>query len=519
MADPDPAVWQDVLAHLRRHYPSLCRYWFEDIEPLEIDTGVLRLYVEHPIHLKYLQTHCTNIFTEAAQAATGHLVSVSFTGTYPDNRRFKPPTNGKRHHTNPDKPILDADSKSTPVDTPATDHPETADSEPGPVVADSQSVPLIETKPPETTRSGNAIVSTPLTSPDSSSDWHHLYDQMVLNPDYTFENFVVGPTNRLAHAASIAVAEQPGRAYNPFFIHGGVGLGKTHLLQAACQRILATDSQTRFYYTSCDSFLNQFIEAVKAGEMSDFRHHFRNIDILVVDDIHDLTGHDRSQEEFFHTFNALHQRGKQIVLSSDAAPSEIPHLEARLVSRFQQGLVARIDPPCYETRIGILKSKAAMRSLALDDDVVCFIAQRVDSNIRELEGALSQLQGMSMALNRPINLELAHEALGNPHESPAAHTVSIQVIITVVCHHFELRQSDLLSKRRHRSIATPRQIAMYFARQYTDHSLEEVGGYFGGRDHTTVMHAERKIADMRESDESFDRFMKTLEQQLRPGQK
>jgi chromosomal replication initiator protein len=324
---------------------------------------------------------------------------------------------------------------------------------------------------------------------------------LPLSPDYTFDTFVTGPCNRLPHAASIAVAEKPGKTYNPLFIHGGVGLGKTHLLQAVCQRMLERQSDARILYLSCDSFVNQFILSVETGDMHQFRNRFRQADMLVIDDIHFLTGHDRTQEEFFHTFNTLYQLQKQIILSADCPPSEIPELEDRLTSRFNWGLVARIEKPCYETRIAILKKKAKMRGLELPEDVLCYIAAKIDSNTRELEGAITKLQGMSM-LPAPtaadgdglgkIDLDLAKAALGEA-ATPEQRRITIQQIFDAVTKYYNVRLSDLQSKRRHKSIAFPRQVCMFLARRHTRYSLEEIGGYFGGRDHTTVLHAVRTV--------------------------
>ena len=219
-------------------------------------------------------------------------------------------------------------------------------------------------------------------------------EHMLLGKNHTFDQFVVGPDNRLAHAASLAVAKKPAQAYNPFFIHGGVGLGKTHLLQAICRHSMETHPSMRIYYTSCNGFMNQFLDAVQEGSLSTFRHRFRSYDLLVIDDIHDLSKRETSQEEFFHTFNSLYQAGRQIVLSSDAPPNEIPDLEERLISRFNCGLVANIERPCYETRVTILKSKARIKGVALPDDVASYIAAKIDTNIREMEGAITKLQGL-----------------------------------------------------------------------------------------------------------------------------
>jgi chromosomal replication initiator protein len=336
---------------------------------------------------------------------------------------------------------------------------------------------------------------------------------LALNPDLTFDNFVTGPCNRLPHAASLAVGDQPGKAYNPLFIHGGVGLGKTHLLQAISQRVLERNEGHRILYLSCDAFINQFINAVETGEMNQFRHRYRDVDILIIDDIHFLAGRDRTQEEFFHTFNTLYQGHKQIILSADCPPSEIPELEERLVSRFNWGLVARIEKPCYETRVAILKKKAKMRGLELSDDVVCYVAAKVDNNTRELEGAITKLQGMAMLAEGRIDMDVARQALG---ESATAEQrrVTIQNILDAVTKYYNVRLSDLQSKKRHKSIAFPRQVCMYLARRHTRFSLEEIGGYFGGRDHTTVLHAVRTVTQDVADDPEIAQQLNRLEAQL-----
>jgi chromosomal replication initiator protein len=349
---------------------------------------------------------------------------------------------------------------------------------------------------------------------DSAERPAWLDEQMLLSPDYTFESFVVGPGNRLAHAAAQAVAAKPGRAYNPYFIHGGVGLGKTHLLHAVCQSLLRAQPNLRLCYISCNAFMDLFHEAVRAGRMNDFRNRFRTADVLVIDDIHFLSKHEQTQEEFFHTFNALYQLGKQIILSSDAAPTEIPDLEERLTSRFAAGLVARIERPCFETRVSIIKSKATMLGITLPDDVPAYIAAKVDTNIRELEGALTRVRGVAMVLNQSISLELAKQALDGESASKSGNAPSLQSIIDSVTRFYDVKLTDLLSKRRHKSIAMPRQVCMYLARKHTRFSLEEIGGYFGGRDHTTVMHAVRTIEEKAGADGKLQAEVGRIEQDL-----
>ncbi len=331
--------------------------------------------------------------------------------------------------------------------------------------------------------------------------------QLQLNDDYTFDHFVVGPGNRLAHAASLAVAECPGITYNPLFIHGDVGLGKTHLLQAICHATKEQNAQAGIMYISCETFVNHFIEAVERGAMKQFRFRYRHVDLLVIDDIQFLGERERTQEEFFHTFNTLYQTQKQIILSADCSPSEIPSLENRLVSRFNSGLVARIDMPCLETRMAIIRKKARLRCIEVPEEVVSLIATQIASNIRDLEGALVKLDALSQTRNGRIDLPLAQEALGS---GPRDAAITVQQIVDSVTRYFGVRLADLQSKKRTKSITQPRQVCMYLARKLTNHSLEEVGGFFGGRDHTTVLHASRSIEAARQEDPKVNSMLEEL---------
>jgi chromosomal replication initiator protein len=336
----------------------------------------------------------------------------------------------------------------------------------------------------------------------------------AFHKDYTFDTFVSGPCNRLAHAACLAVSESPGRTYNPLFIHGSVGLGKTHLLQATCCRVALERPVSRIAFLSCETFFNHFIDAIERGQLHEFRYRYRHADVLVIDDIHFLSEHVQTQEEFFHTFNTLYQAQKQIILSSDRGPAQIPGLEERLVSRFNWGLVARIDRPCYETRVAIVRKKAKLRNINLPEDVVCFIAGRIDTNIRELEGAIAKVAMLAQVDERPMDLNLAELALG-AEPVGAAREITIDDILRAVTARFNVRLADLQSKKRSRSIALPRQVCMYLARNLTRHSLEEIGGYFGGRDHSTVLHAERTIKGMRSSDPQFQARLDLMVQEIR----
>ncbi|MEX0876111.1 MAG: chromosomal replication initiator protein DnaA, partial [Phycisphaerales bacterium] len=352
----------------------------------------------------------------------------------------------------------------------------------------------------------------------SERSWLDRDDSLPINPDYGFDQFVIGPNNQMAHAAAVAVADNPGHAYNPLFIHGGVGLGKTHLLQAICLKIKEDHPGITMHYVSCDGFMTQFMNAVQSGRMAEFRHTFRDVDLLVIDDIHFLAKRDRTQEEFFHTFNSLYQANKQIIMSSDAPPEEIPDLEERLVSRFLWGLVVKVDKPGFETRVEILKRKAEDRNLVLPDNVATEIAHHIDTNIRELEGAITKLQITASMKKRPIDLDLTREALGSEFAASMVSTGTgpgIEQIISEVSNFFHVKRAELLGKRRHKSVSHPRQIGMYLARQHTKHSLEEVGAHFGGRDHTTVMHAVRTISKKCKDDQELLGQIRNLETRLR----
>ncbi|MHC4547946.1 MAG: chromosomal replication initiator protein DnaA [Planctomycetota bacterium] len=330
---------------------------------------------------------------------------------------------------------------------------------------------------------------------------------VVLNSLYNFENFVPGPSNNFAYAAALAVADSPGKSYNPLFLHGSVGLGKTHLLQAICHRLIDRRPDMRILYLSCETFTNHFVTAVANGELDSFRFRYRHVDVLLIDDIHFLANRERTQEEFFHTFNTLYNANKQIILSSDSNPAEIPTLEERLVSRFKWGIVARIDQPVYETRVAIIARKVCMHGVEFPDEVVHFLAETVRNNIRELEGAVNKVAGMAHIYHRSVDLEMAREALRDL-VPPTNVRVSIDGILRLVAEYYGVPVRDLMGKRRTKSIAYPRQICMFLARRLTSHSLEEIGGYFGGRDHTTVMYAYEKIR--REVEENAD-LSRTLE--------
>ncbi|MCE9637337.1 MAG: chromosomal replication initiator protein DnaA [Planctomycetes bacterium] len=345
----------------------------------------------------------------------------------------------------------------------------------------------------------------------------NFLSDVILNDDYVFETFVAGPGNAMPLAAAQAVANAPGQAYNPLFLHGLVGLGKTHLLQAICHRVLARKPDQKILYLSCETFVNQFVASVGDGDMEDFRYRYRHVDMLLIDDIHFLASKERTQEEFFHTFNTLYNSKKQIVLSCDSPPREIPTLEERLVSRFKWGLVAELEAPDHETRICIVRRKAERRGIALPDGVAELIADNVATNVREIEGAILKVIGYATLSQRPLTREIAEEALRDIIQ-PKERKVSLETILRAVCEHYGAKASDIVGRRRHKSVSTPRQVCMYLARRLTDLSLVQIGGHLGGRDHTTVIYANDRIADEIEKNPRLREDCDAIVRKVRSGQ-
>jgi chromosomal replication initiator protein len=374
----------------------------------------------------------------------------------------------------------------------------------------------VEPEPtPATKSSESSRVATPGAPLPGSAAGRVTWstEEAPLNRNYTFEQFVVGSCNRLAHAAALASSEQPGQAYNPLFVHGNVGLGKSHLLQAIGNAILRRSHEARLIYISCEEFTNRYIRSIESREVDRFRKYHRTADVLIVDDVDFLANKERTQEEFFHTFNDLYNAGKQIVLSSDRPPPEIPALEERLVSRFKWGLVVDIDRPCFETRVAILKRKAKMRSVELPDEVAYYVAKRIDTNIRELEGALIKLIGVAAITERVLSLNLAQEALHDVQPSKSYH-VALTEIMSLVTSEFAISARDITGKNRTQAISFPRQVGMYLSRMHTEHSLEEIGKFFGNRDHTTVLYAVTKIRERAQSDRVLKELLASLATRL-----
>jgi chromosomal replication initiator protein len=331
---------------------------------------------------------------------------------------------------------------------------------------------------------------------DSDKDEFSFSKENHLNPNYTFDNFIIGKGNQMAHAAALIVSEEPGKLYNPLFFYGGVGLGKTHLMQAIGNKRLEDHPETNVKYVTSEAFTNDFINAIQTNRTEEFRREYRDVDILMVDDIQFFAQKEGTQEEFFHTFNDLYNNDKQIVLTSDRVPQEIPKLQERLVSRFAWGLPVDITPPDLETRIAILKNKAELDNLVIPNDTLTYIAGQIDSNVRELEGALSRVQAYSKLKDEPITTDLVYEALRGLKLSKDNRELSIVDIQNKVANYFHISINDLKGKKRMKSIVMPRQIAMYLSREMTNNSLPKIGKEFGGKDHTTVIHACDKIAEI-----------------------
>ena len=371
------------------------------------------------------------------------------------------------------------------------------------------SLSLLASEPANTPTTNDSILTKAMKDPaivEVKSSYtptsHRSLEENIspLNPKYTFDSFVIGNSNRFAHAAALAVAEVPAKVYNPFFIYGGVGLGKTHLMHAIGHRILQIHPESKVLYISSEKFTNDFINAIMSGHPDSFRNRYRNIDVLLIDDIQFLAKKEQTQEEFFHTFNALHEANKQIIISSDRPPKDIPTLEDRLRSRFEWGLTTDIQSPDLETRIAILRKKALLENISMPNDVIVYISSRIDNNIRELEGAFNRVNAYAFLNRSPINIDLAMDALKDLFPKEKASQVTPIKIQEAVANHFKIKIDDLNSKRRTRNVTVPRQLAMYLCRELTDLSLPKIRELFGGRDHTTVIHAYEKVNRERQED-------------------
>nr|WP_235786789.1 chromosomal replication initiator protein DnaA [Secundilactobacillus oryzae] len=357
--------------------------------------------------------------------------------------------------------------------------------------------------------------STTETTSDGPGLIPTFMKETKLNPKYTFDTFVIGKGNQMAHAAALVVSEEPGKMYNPLFFYGGVGLGKTHLMHAIGNKMMADKPGTRVKYVTSEAFTNDFINAIQTRTQEQFRQEYRNADLLLVDDIQFFADKEGTQEEFFHTFNSLYDDGKQIVLTSDRLPREIPKLQDRLVSRFAWGLSVDITPPDLETRIAILRNKANADQIDIPDDTLSYIAGQIDSNVRELEGALSRVHAYAKLKNTPISTDLVAKSLQSLNLGNAHTEITILAIQNTVANYYHVSLADLKGKKRMKSIVMPRQIAMYLARELTDSSLPKIGNEFGGKDHTTVIHAYEKITESLKHDDNLKSELDDIKNELK----
>ncbi|WP_346355095.1 chromosomal replication initiator protein DnaA [Azotosporobacter soli] len=474
-------IWEQVLQKLEQELSKLViDTWLKPTTPISISDSALRIGTPKRIIKEWLESRYLPIITATVNFITGKQLVVEFINLDLEDEKNEAQTT-----------MAAADIPLPPPSTApsAYAYGQSPSSFPPPV------------PPARASEEGRSFPVSQLGSDDARA---------ILNPKYVFETFVIGNSNRLAHAASLAVAEAPAQAYNPFFVYGGVGLGKTHLMHAIGHRILQNHPDLKLMYISSEKFTNELINSIRDGNPESFRQKYRNIDVLLVDDIQFLSKKEHTQEEFFHTFNTLHEANKQIIISSDRPPREIQTLEDRLRSRFEWGLITDIQPPDLETRIAILRKKAMLENLNVSNDVMVYIASRIDNNIRELEGALIRVMAYASLTGQDISIDLATEALKDifPHGKPKQ--ITIELIQEVIGTYFKVRQEELLAKKRTRNVAYPRQIAMYLARELTETSLPRIGEMFGGRDHTTVIHAHDKIARERIADPKLGTTIKDL---------
>jgi chromosomal replication initiator protein len=456
-------VFDRAIEHTRGMSPATFDQWFGGVQYDDLTDGVLTLRVQNEFVLEWVRDNFLPALTDKIRELTGWSVQVAWT----IDQHLESPI-ARAVELTPVRPrALVVRSTSAPTPAPRLEPPR-------------------RVVPP----------------PDD------------LNPKHTFASFVVGPSNQLAHAAAIAAAGGGGRRYNPLFICGGTGLGKTHLVHAIAHRVHEGRPEARIIYVSAERFTNDFITAIQHHRMDDFRQKYRsNCDVLLVDDIQFLAGREQTQEEFFHTFNALHAVDRQIVVTSDKYPQNLERMEERLVSRFSWGLVADIQVPELETRVAIVRNKSALEGIALTDDVALYLAQMIRSNVRELEGTLIRLAAKSSLTGRPVDLQFARAEI-TATSPPRAQMMSVEDIQRAVCHHFHLRSVDLTSKDRHKSVAFARHVAMYLCKQRLKCSFPEIGRAFGNRDHTTVMSAVRKIEAQRDSDPQVRAHLEALEKKL-----
>ena len=462
-------IWTKILVNLRENIAeSACDRWLSPMKATALDETHLFLEAPNEFSLNYIQDRYIPFIKDAVREVVGREIAIRLTS---------------------------AKSDATYQDVLTENN--------------GQTVLMVAESPPKIPYGSSASAKDPSSlSPIAPGD------HSSLNPQYTFDKFVIGNSNRFAHAAALAVSESPGSVYNPLFMYGGVGLGKTHLMQAIGNQILQSHPEMRVLYISSEKFTNEFINSIVKGNPEAFRQKYRTIDVLLVDDIQFLYKKEQTQEEFFHTFNTLFDARKAIILSSDRHPRNIQTLEDRLRSRFEWGLITDVQAPDLETRIAILKKKAIIEDLDVPNDVLTYIASRIDNNIRELEGALTRVVAYAQLNRRPITTDLVSEAMKDVYPTQRTAIITLELIQKLICSHFNITNEDMMSKKRTKEIAFARQVAMYLCRELTDSSLPQIGEYFGGRDHTTVLHAYKTIEEAQKNDHKLNASLQELKHRL-----
>lgn len=472
------ALWADVLRVLEGELskPSFDA-WLRNSPPVAWSDDTIIVQVPHDFARDWLETRYSSLISSVIRDLSGRSLTVRFI---------------------------------------AKDGP-SADPAPPSVASTPEQAPPVQAEPAPMSGAGQASASGRVAARNTAASPEEDLPPTVLNPKYTFESFVVGLSNRFAHAAAMAVSEAPGKTYNPLFIYGGVGLGKTHLMQAIGHQVLALSPSVKVVYVPCEQFTNELINAIRFENTDTFRDRYRNVDVLMIDDIQFLAGKERTQEEFFHTFNTLYEAGKQIIISSDRPPKDIATLESRLRSRFEWGLITDIQAPDFETKMAILNKKAAAENLDVPQDVFQYIAQHVHSNIRELEGALIRVTAFAALNRKPLSADVAAEAMRDILPSARPRQISVDTIQRTVADYYHIEASEMRAKTRVRMISLPRQVAMYLCRELTELSLPKIGEEFGGRDHTTVIHAYEKIQQDLKNDAALEANIKDIVARLQKG--
>ena len=494
-------IWEQILANMQNSLSEgACKKWLSPITPISLVENKLTLGTPNDFSKRWVQERYMKVLDEAIFDVIGERCTIDLQNlNLPQEEAStvspSSATHGKRNRQKSKLPL----SENAPFQTTLLNDAEDIKEDfPGNI-----DTITTESLGPNRKESDVYIVhETPeqIAPGDASS----------LNPKYTFDTFVTGSSNRFAHAAALAIAEAPGKTFNPFFMYGGVGLGKTHLMHAIGHQIIKNFPEKRVLYVTSEQFTNELINAIRDGDPERFRQKYRTIDVLMVDDIQFISGKQGTQEEFFHTFNTLHASERAIILSSDRTPHEVEKLEERLRSRFEWGLTADVQAPDFETRIAILKKKAQRDNLNVPTDVMVTIANSIDSNIRELEGALNRVVAFASINHQPITVSITEETLKNLFPGNRAKRITVEMIQNIVANHFHVSVDDLQAKKKTKEIVHPRQIAMYLCRELTDTSLPQIANFFGKRDHTTVMHACEKIGKNKEEDPKLNQDIQEL---------